>query len=49
MRYHGRELRQPPGIAIVGGLLLPVAFLWFDRLGAGRAPVTRARGLEPAR
>jgi HAE1 family hydrophobic/amphiphilic exporter-1 len=40
----GAELRQPLGVAIVGGLLLsqlitlfitPVLYLWFDQLGAG--------------
>jgi HAE1 family hydrophobic/amphiphilic exporter-1 len=39
----GAELRQPLGVAIVGGLLLsqlvtlfitPVLYLWFDQLGA---------------
>jgi HAE1 family hydrophobic/amphiphilic exporter-1 len=42
----GAELRQPLGVAIVGGLLVsqlitlfitPVLYLWFDQLTARRA------------
>lgn len=42
----GAELRQPLGVAIVGGLLVsqlttlfttPMLYVWFDRLGAQRA------------
>jgi HAE1 family hydrophobic/amphiphilic exporter-1 len=49
----GAELRQPLGVAIVGGLLLsqlvtlfitPVLYLWFDLLGARR----KAPSLVPA-
>jgi HAE1 family hydrophobic/amphiphilic exporter-1 len=44
----GAELRQPLGVAIVGGLVVsqlitlfitPVLYLWFDQLGAGRRTV----------
>jgi HAE1 family hydrophobic/amphiphilic exporter-1 len=47
----GAELRQPLGVAIVGGLLLsqlitlfitPVLYLWFDQLGARRKAPLRA-------
>jgi HAE1 family hydrophobic/amphiphilic exporter-1 len=50
----GAELRQPLGVAIVGGLLLsqlitlfitPVLYLVFDQLGARRA--TRLKALRP--
>jgi len=52
----GSELRQPLGIAIVGGLLVsqlltlfttPVVYLYFDRL-ARRFPIGPARGLPDA-
>jgi HAE1 family hydrophobic/amphiphilic exporter-1 len=52
----GAELRQPLGVAIVGGLLLsqlitlfitPVLYLWFDRLGKPRRVRARAAA-EPA-
>jgi len=42
----GAELRQPLGVAVVGGLLAsqlitpfitPVLYLWFDRLAAPRS------------
>jgi HAE1 family hydrophobic/amphiphilic exporter-1 len=47
----GAELRQPLGVAIVGGLLVsqlitlfitPVLYLWFDQLGARRKAPARA-------
>ena len=47
----GAELRQPLGVAIVGGLLMaqlitlfitPVLYIWFDQLGAPRARRQRA-------
>jgi HAE1 family hydrophobic/amphiphilic exporter-1 len=43
----GAELRQPMGVAIVGGLLFsqvitlfitPVLYVWFDQLSAGSSP-----------
>jgi multidrug efflux pump len=54
-----RELRQPLGITIVGGLILsqiltlyttPVVYLYFDRLGrrARQVAVGRAVAPEPA-
>jgi HAE1 family hydrophobic/amphiphilic exporter-1 len=55
----GAELRQPLGVAIVGGLLLsqlitlfitPVLYLWFDRIVAPRrapAPSAAALGTHP--
>jgi HAE1 family hydrophobic/amphiphilic exporter-1 len=47
----GAELRQPLGVAIVGGLVFsqlitlfitPVLFLWFDEVGTGRRQQLRA-------
>jgi multidrug efflux pump len=56
----GSELRQPLGLAIVGGLIVsqvltlfttPVIYLYFDRLAVrftGRGPANRLARGEPA-
>ena len=54
----GAELRQPLGIAIVGGLLFsqlitlfitPVLYLWFDRLAHDAPPAIQPVPLHPVR
>ena len=54
----GAELRQPLGVAIVGGLLVsqlvtlfitPVLYVCFDRIGARRAAPARPVLVAPAR
>jgi multidrug efflux pump len=56
----GSELRQPLGVAIIGGLIFsqmltlfttPVIYLYFDRLAqrlAGRRPANPLASREPA-
>jgi len=53
----GFELRQPLGVAIVGGLLFsqlitlfitPVLYLWFDQMGQRRGAVPAQTPMVPA-